>query len=161
MIYTLHGQSTSLWFTSWIWSKCPLHHSRREQWRSGVRRIQSWILQASGGFSLYLDSQDGDGLEETRGECQFSSVQFLSVQCSFWNLVLWIPFKHPLHLSSREKWSSDVQQVQSWILQTSGGFSLYLDSQEWWWLRRTHGVYQLRWASPPSQLMFYLNMFVF
>ena len=46
-MYTLHRQDTSLWLTSWIPSKRPLYHSRREQWRSG-------------GFSLYLDSQDGD-----------------------------------------------------------------------------------------------------
>ena len=30
------------------------------------------MLQASGAFSLYLDSQDGDGLEVTHGGCQFS-----------------------------------------------------------------------------------------
>ena len=155
MIYTLHRQGTSLWLTSWIPSKRPLHHSRREQWRSGVQWVQLWILQASGGFSLYWDSWDGGGLERSHGECQFSSVQFSSVQCSSWgvsswNLVLWIPSKRPLHHSRREQWRSDVHR----------GFSLYPDSQEWWWLRRTHGVYQLRWAFPPSQFMFYLNAFV-
>ena len=46
-MYTLHRQDTSLWLTSWIPSKRPLHHSGWEQW-------------SSGGFSLFLDSQDGD-----------------------------------------------------------------------------------------------------
>ena len=30
-----------LWLTSWIPTERPLHHSRREQWRSGVQQVQS------------------------------------------------------------------------------------------------------------------------
>ena len=86
IVYTLHRQGTSLWLTSWIPSKRPLHHSRKEQWRPGVQWILLWILFASGAFSLYPDSQDGGGLEGTRGECQFSSVQLSSVQSSSWGV---------------------------------------------------------------------------
>ena len=66
-MYTLHRQGVSLWLTSWIPSKRPLHHRGREQWRSG-------------GFSLYLDSQDGDGSEDR--VVSASSVLFSSLLSS-------------------------------------------------------------------------------